>query len=143
ETRGDGRPLAVTLRTPGDDEELVTGFLAAEGVVKSAADLGAIALTPAECEDEPDRADVRLAPGVTLDWSKLERHFAATSACGLCGRAHLESLRAGLIPIDAGAPFSARGLAALPARLRAAHGAVNSTGGPHSAACLTGAEPDT
>ena len=140
EIRIDGRALAVTLRTPGDDEELAAGFLAGEGIVRAAADLGAVALTPATCEDEPDLADVRLAAGVPLDWSKLERHFAATSACGLCGRAHLESLRAGLAPIDAGAPVSAQALAALPARLRDAQQTFAATGGLHAAALCTGAD---
>ena len=140
EIRVDGRSLAVTLRTPGDDEELATGFLASEGVVRSAADLAAVTLTPAACEDEPDVAEVRLAPGVPLDWSKLERHFAATSACGLCGRAHLESLRAGLSPVEAGAPLPARSLAALPARLREAQEAFAATGGLHAAALCTGTD---
>ena len=140
EIRVGSRALAVTLRTPGDDEELASGFLAGEGVVRTAADVLAIALTPAACEDEPDIADVHLAAAVPLDWSKLERHFAATSACGLCGRAHLESLRAGLTPIDAGAPYSARALAALPGRLRAAQEAFAATGGLHAAAFCTGAE---
>ena len=138
EIRVGGRSLAVTLRTPGDDEELAIGFLAGEGVVRTAGDVAAIAVTPASCDDEPDLADVHLVAGVPLDWSKLERHFAATSACGLCGRAHLESLRAGLTPIDAGPPFSARGLAALPARLSEAQETFAATGGLHAAAFCTG-----
>ena len=140
EIRIEGRSLAVTLRTPGDDEELATGFLAGEGVVRTADDVASIAVTPAACEDEPDFADVRLASGVPLDWTKLERHFAATSACGLCGRAHLESLRAGLAPVDAGPPLSARGLAALPGRLREAQEAFTLTGGLHAAALCVGAD---
>ena len=140
EIRVGGRAFAVTLRTPGDDEELAAGFLAGEGIVRSSADLAEIALMRAACEDEPDTADVRLAAGVPLDWSKLERHFAATSACGLCGRAHLESLRAGLTPIDAGPPISARALAALPARLRGAQETFAATGGLHAAALCTGAD---
>jgi len=139
EIRIAGRPLAVTLRTPGDDEELAAGFLAGEGLVRAARDLAAIVLASAACEDEPDVADVSLAPGVPLDWSKLERHFAATSACGLCGRAHLESLRAGLAPIEAGAAIPARAIAALPARLRDAQLAFEATGGLHAAAFCEGA----
>jgi len=139
EIRIDGRPLAVTLRTPGDDAELAAGFLAGEGIVRRAADLGAVTLAAAECEDEPDVAEVRLARGVPLDWSKLERHFAATSACGLCGRAHLESLRAGLEPLEAGEAIAPATLAALSARLREAQAAFTATGGLHAAAFCEGA----
>src|SRR6185503_18618474 len=88
----------------------------------------------ASCADEPDVADVALAVGVTLDWSKLERHFAATAACGLCGRAHLDSLRAGLTPMPLGTPVAAEALAALPVRLRDAQVTFAVTGGLHAAA---------
>jgi FdhD protein len=134
EIRIDGRALAVTLRTPGHDDELVTGFLASEGLVRSADELAGVALRPAACTDEPDVADVALAGGVALDWTRLERHFAATSACGLCGRAHLESLRAGLEPCAPGAPIALAGLLALSARLRPLQGAFLVTGGLHAAA---------
>jgi len=142
EIRVDGRALAVTLRTPGDDEELARGFLAGEGVVRRAGDVASVTLATAACEDEPDRADVTLGAGVPLDWSKLERHFAATSACGLCGRAHLESLRAGLEPITGSAPLSARTLAGLPARLRASQATFSATGGLHAAAFCEGPDLD-
>jgi FdhD protein len=139
EIRVDGRPLAVTLRTPGDDEELALGFLAGEGVLRRAADLASITIVPAACSDEADRAEVRLAPGVTLDWSRLERHFAATAACGLCGRAHLESLRAGLTPLSVETRVAAAKLVALPARLAAVQRTFAATGGLHAAALC--AEP--
>jgi FdhD protein len=73
---------------------------------------------------------------VTFDWTKLERHFAATAACGLCGRAHLESLRAGLRPIEQGARLDPELLAELPARLREGQAAFQATGGIHAAAYL-------
>ena len=86
EIRVDARSLAVTLRTPGNDRELALGFMAGEGVLRSAADVTAVRETPADCADAPDVLDVSLAPGRVVDWTKLERHFAATAACGLCGR---------------------------------------------------------
>ena len=138
EMRVEGRALAVTLRTPGDDEELVRGFLASEGLIRSTADLAALELVSADCTDQPDLANVRLAPGVSLDWSKLERHFAATAACGLCGRAHLESLRAGLTPVASGARFAAEALLGLPDRLHAAQATFQATGGLHAAAWCEG-----
>jgi FdhD protein len=136
EIRLDGRPLAVTLRTPGHDRELVTGFLAGEGLVARKGDVAEVRLTETACADEPDTADVTLGPGVRIDWSRLERHFAATSACGLCGRAHLDSLRSGLAPMTHGARFDASALMALPERMREAQAAFAATGGIHAAAYL-------
>jgi FdhD protein len=142
EIRVEGRPLSVTLRTPGDDRELALGFLASEGAIRRAQDVREVRETAAACADEPDRIELTLAPGVTFDWSRLERHFAATAACGLCGRAHLDSLRAGLTPIPAGPPIAATALVALPDRLRAAQVTFVATGGLHAAAwCDEGLEP--
>ncbi|MGH7730396.1 MAG: formate dehydrogenase accessory sulfurtransferase FdhD, partial [Candidatus Eiseniibacteriota bacterium] len=114
EIRVDGRALAVTLCTPGNDEELALGFLAGEGLLTRRSDAASVRRTASDCGDRPDTIDITLGPGITFDWSRLERHFAATAACGLCGRAHLESLRAGLTPMPAGRPVEARALVALP-----------------------------
>jgi FdhD protein len=142
EIRIGGRALAVTLRTPGHDEELTLGFLAGEGLIRRAADVRAAEVTPAACADEADRIEITLDPAVRVDWTKLERHFAATSACGFCGRAHLESLRAGLERPPEGPPIAAAALAALPARLRAHQEAFAATGGLHAAAwCDADLEP--
>ena len=134
EIRVDGRPLAVTLRTPGHDPELALGFLAGEGVIALRAEVAALRAIPARCADEADAIDLTLAQGVTLDWTRLERHFAATAACGLCGRAHLDSLRAGLAPMPPGPPIDARALGRLPERLRQAQVTFSATGGLHAAA---------
>jgi len=142
ETRVGGRSLAVTLRTPGNDEELATGFLAGEGLLKRRVDVASFALSMASCADEPDLADITLAPGVPFDWTRFERHFAATSACGLCGRAHLDTLRAGLSPLPARAAPALDRLHDLPARVRAAQTAFVETGGLHAAVlCDDALEP--
>src|SRR5512132_3516357 len=132
EIRVGGRSLAVTLSTPGHDRELTLGFLAGEGLIARAADVAAVREHPAACADQPDVVEVTLAPGVAIDWSRLERHFAATAACGLCGRAHLEALRAGLTPIPAGPPVALERLLALPERLAAGQLAFAATGGLHA-----------
>lgn len=134
EMRVSERSLAVTLRTPGHDRELALGFLAAESLIRSSADVASIREVAAECSDQPDAVEIELAPGVPLDWTRLERNFASTSACGLCGRAHLESLRAGLVPIPIERSLEARAITALPARLRAEQTAFAATGGLHAAA---------
>ena len=142
EIRVGGRALSGTLRTPGDDEELALGFLAGEGVLKSAADVAALAAADAAREDEPDTLDVTLAPDVPLDWTRFERHFAATAACGICGRAHLESLRAGLQPLADEARFGTEAVLALPDRLRSAQVAFAETGALHGAVwCDSALEP--
>jgi FdhD protein len=136
EIRIGGRPLVVTLRTPGHDRELVLGFLAGEGLIRSRGDVRATEEVAAACSDQPDAFEITLASGVAFDWTRLERHFAATAACGLCGRAHLESLRAGITPIAPTAPLDPEPLVALPARLREAQTAFASTGGLHAAAYI-------
>jgi FdhD protein len=142
EIRVDGRALSVTLRTPGHDEELALGFLAGEGVVRLAADVASLAAAAASRDDEPDTLDVRLAEGVALDWSRLERNFAATAACGICGRAHLESLRAGLSPAKDAARFSVAAILALPDRVRGEQATFTATGGLHAAVwCDAALEP--
>ena len=134
--RVNGRSLAVTLRTPGHDDELALGFLAGEGILRGPEDVAAVQVEAASCADEPDRIEIELMPGVPMDWTRLERHFAATAACGLCGRAHLESLRAGLRPAEEGPPLNPAALAALPARMREAQPTFEATGGLHAAAFL-------
>ena len=136
EIRIDGRPLVVTLRTPGHDQELALGFLASEGIVRRWDDVASTTVISASCSDEPDVVDLTLAPGMTLDWTKLERHFASTSACGLCGRAHLESLRAGLEPVTGPERLDPAALVALPGRLAGAQRAFRATGGIHACAFL-------
>jgi FdhD protein len=133
EIKIDGRTLSVTLRTPGHDDELALGFLAGEGMIRRREDVGTLAPRAASCADEPDAIDLTLASGVHLDWTRFERHFAATAACGLCGRAHLDALRAGLTPIGAGAPLDPAALVELPAKLRASQATFEATGGLHAA----------
>jgi FdhD protein len=138
----DGRSLAVTLRTPGHDRELALGFLANEDVITYAADIAAAREQPADCADAPDVLELTLADGVTLDWTRLERHFVATAACGLCGRAHLDALRAGLTPVPQGPKIDVEGLLALPARVRGDQQAFEATGGLHAAVwCDAALEP--
>lgn len=139
EIRVAGRAVAVTLRTPGDDVELALGFLAGEGLIGSRADVAAAVAQPADCDDRPDGVEVTLAAGVPFDWTRLERHFAATAACGLCGRAHIESLRAGITPLPASAPVAADALLRLASEARARQGGFEATGGLHAAVWADGA----
>ncbi|MCE9628273.1 MAG: formate dehydrogenase accessory sulfurtransferase FdhD [Candidatus Eisenbacteria bacterium] len=142
EMRVDGQALAVTLRTPGFDRELALGFLAGENVIRSSADVVGGREESSACQDAPDIIDLLLKPGHVLDWSKLERHFMATAACGLCGRAHLDAMRAGLTPVPEGPRIDTELLLALPARVRTQQTAFEATGGLHAAVwCDAAMEP--
>jgi FdhD protein len=130
-----GAALAVVMRTPGDDVELVTGFLLTERIVASLAEVESVR----HCSEaaDPDAADnvvrVVLRPGVRTDLEKLRRNLFASSSCGVCGKATLENALATAAPLDDPARIEASLLLALPERLRAAQRAFDETGGLHAA----------
>ncbi len=131
--------VAVTMRTPGDDAELAAGFLYAEEVVAGRERIRRIVpvLAPEESPgpEGSNIVEVELADGPEPELRSLERHFFATSACGVCGKAGLEMLRM-RVPATApeGPVVEPAVLSALPDRLRAAQGVFASTGGLHAAA---------
>jgi FdhD protein len=137
EIRLDGRPLTVTMRTPGDDFDLVAGFLVTEGVVRAASDILALH----HCAmNEPTSADnvvdVTLAPDVTHSLDSVQRTFLTTSSCGLCGKANIDAVRA-ISAHDVAADevrVKRAVLAGLPAAMRVAQRVFDRTGGLHAAA---------
>lgn len=135
---GDAREksVAVTMRTPGDDFELAAGFLFTERVVARREDIVDIAYClDVEVEQERNVVTVTLAPGVELDIERLERHFFASSSCGICGKATLESLSlAGCKAVAGGPRVRASVLRLLPERMRHAQSTFEATGGLHAAA---------
>ncbi|MEU2508657.1 formate dehydrogenase accessory sulfurtransferase FdhD [Streptomyces sp. NPDC007863] len=143
EIRLNGKPLAITMRTPGDDFALAAGFLVSEGVLASAADVRSIVYCAGAKEDGTNTynvVDVRLAPGVAVPDITLERNVYTTSSCGLCGKASLDAVRTtARFPIADTPPvrLSPALLSALPDRLRAAQKVFDTTGGLHAAALFT------
>lgn len=139
EIRLGGRPLAVTMRTPGDDFALAAGFLVSEGVVSRASDVANIVYCAGATQDGRNTynvVDVRLAPGVPLPDITLERNVYTTSSCGLCGKASLDAVRTTAAwPIADTPPVRLTPglLALLPDRLRAAQRVFDRTGGLHAA----------
>ncbi|MFE5855596.1 formate dehydrogenase accessory sulfurtransferase FdhD [Streptomyces sp. NPDC056500] len=139
EIRLNGKPLAITMRTPGDDFALATGFLVSEGVIGTAEELRSITYCAGATADGVNTynvVDVRLAPGVTVPDISLERHVYTTSSCGLCGKASLDAVRTSTrFPIADTPPVRVTPalLAALPDRLRAAQRVFDRTGGLHAA----------
>jgi FdhD protein len=137
--RVDGAPrsVAVTMRTPGADEELAAGFLFNEGIVARRDEI--VRIVPPSTIRGSERenvVEVELVPGLAPDLAPLERHFFATSACGICGKASLDTLLIDHQPLadGAGPRVAPSVLSALPERLRRDQGLFGITGGLHAAA---------
>ena len=137
---GRHKTLAVTMRTPGADFDLAAGWLHGEGVVSGASDIARISYCVDRELDEAQRfnvVNVELRAPDLPDLRALERHFFPSSACGVCGKASLDSLRITCrTPPPPGPRVSSEVLYRLPERLRAAQGLFNSTGGLHAAAAF-------
>lgn len=135
-----GRPLAVTMRTPGHDVELAVGFLVSEGVVRTGADFR----TAIHCggpgtggaENTYNVLDVALAPGVQPPSTDLTRNFYTTSSCGVCGKASIDAVRTVSAHDVSGDAFTidARTIVGFPDALRERQEVFDRTGGLHAAA---------
>jgi FdhD protein len=140
EIRVNGASVAVVMRTPGDDLDLVAGFLVTERIVDRFADVSALhhaSSGDAERADNVLRAV--LASGVPFDADALRRNLFASSSCGVCGKASLEQALATAPPLHDASRFPTAFFAALPARLRAAQPVFAATGGLHAAALFDAA----
>jgi FdhD protein len=126
EIRIGGEPIAVTMRTPGHDEELALGFALAEG------------LSPVAARAPDDLAantvDVH-APGADL--ARLRRNFYTSSSCGVCGKGALEAVAVEAPRVESGLRVPAGLVSALPGRLREAQPAFAATGGLHATGLFT------
>ncbi|HWH26118.1 MAG TPA: formate dehydrogenase accessory sulfurtransferase FdhD [Pseudolysinimonas sp.] len=143
EIRVAGSALTITMRTPGHDFELATGFLVSEGVIAHDHQVQAIrycAGGPVDGENTYNVLDVALAPGVALPDPSLERNFYMTSSCGLCGKASIDAVRTlSEHPVASDElRVPAALLATFPDLLRAGQDAFDKTGGLHAAALFNG-----
>jgi FdhD protein len=140
EIRVNGKPITVTMRTPGSDFELAQGFLLTEAVIAQRDDVQTVRYCRSAGADGANTynvLDVTLAPTVPApDDLKVTRNFYTTSSCGVCGKASLDAVRliSRYSPGDAPARVAAEALTAMPRRLRAAQKVFASTGGLHAAA---------
>jgi FdhD protein len=141
EIRLNGWRWTVTMRTPGDDADLVLGLLASEGVIARAAEVEALLFT--RHPEEPDLAnvvDATLArPLGELQAGLARNQVLTTSSCGLCGKSAVEALRSRRTPLAAGPNVAAAVLAGLPDRLATAQPVFHATGGLHAAALFDAA----
>jgi FdhD protein len=121
EIRIGGEPVAVTMRTPGHDEELALGFCVTEG------------LAPVSAHVPEDLAantvDVE-ASG--FDPERLRRHFYTSSSCGVCGKGAIEAVRVAAPRVESALEVAQDVVASLPGRLLADQAAFAATGGLHA-----------
>lgn len=134
EIRLDGHPVAVVMRTPGDDLELVAGFLITEGIISSVAELRKTDARPDE-----NRVLAFLQDGVEVDLGRLTRHLFTGSSCGLCGKATLEAIFTDFPPIPQKLALADAVILGAPGKLRGAQDAFESTGGLHAAGIFSAA----
>jgi FdhD protein len=121
EIRVDGQAIAVTMRTPGHDEELALGFLLSEGV------------SPLRASLPPDLAQNTVDVEVeAFDFDRLRRNFYTSSSCGVCGKGALEAVAVESPPVESDLVVPAQLVAQLPDRLREAQPTFAATGGLHA-----------
>jgi FdhD protein len=120
EIRVDGRPLVVTMRTPGQDEELALGFLFGEGLIDELRPVG-----PPE-----DLAGTTVDVSGPLRRDPAARSFFTTSSCGVCGKGAMEEVAVVSEPVPDGPQFDRAWLAGLPDLLR--QPGFERTGGLHA-----------
>ncbi len=129
-------PLAVTMRTPGHDEELAAGFCLTEGIVSGADDLAG--LRPCELADYGNVIEVELseraAGARAAEIERARRELYVSSSCGLCGKQSIDRLEQAVDPVAPGPTVHAATIATLPARMREAQDVFAQTGGLHAAA---------
>lgn len=129
--------LGITLRTPGDDEELVAGFLFTEGIISRREDLVALRM-PSNTDAARNLVRVTLNSNVRLAANSAARRFSAGSACGVCGKASITQLRRrGLRRPEAATLFDPEMLCKLPPQLRDTQAVFRRTGGLHAAALFS------
>jgi FdhD protein len=134
EMRLGGVPIAVVMRSPGNDAALVLGFAITEGIVLGPHEVAAVTAL-----DGDDRWELVPGPGVVIDPERFRRNAYTTSSCGVCGKASIDAVRVASAPLPPGPRLGVDAVAGLPALLRAAQPTFDLTGGIHGAA-LVGAD---
>jgi FdhD protein len=133
EIRLGGRRFTITMRTPGNDEELAAGFLLAEGFIANASELGEIRrVRDNKGAPEPNAIDVILNVEAGRLRERLKRNFTMSSSCGICGKTSIESIRHRITPIRSRAKIAASTLIGLASTLQESQKVFAATGGLHA-----------
>ncbi|MFK7900943.1 MAG: formate dehydrogenase accessory sulfurtransferase FdhD, partial [Cyclobacteriaceae bacterium] len=132
------RNLAITMRTPGADFLLASGFLFTEGIIHSYSEIRDITHCgglKSKLKGTSNSVKISLQPTVELDFNKLSRHFYTTSSCGVCGKASIDLLETAIKypPIPNQPVFNSSILYSLPGILRNNQSVFENTGGIHAA----------
>jgi FdhD protein len=137
ENGGMGRPISITMRTPGNDAELALGFLHGEGLIREPRDV--IDVRP--CGPTGNVVRVTVRADLPLDLDRLNRNFYTTSSCGVCGKASIEAVTAsaGIRRVTSGLALGELVLRAMPDLLRASQAGFAETGGMHAVGLFTAA----
>ena len=106
EIRIDSRPIVVTMRTPGHDDELAAGFLFTEGLIHSLEDVRSIRKNARNRSG--NSLDVFLAPDVAVDFARFKRHGFVSSSCGVCGKESIRAVQRRLKPVVSRLKVSAK-----------------------------------
>ena len=130
------QPVAVTMRTPGGDFELAVGFLFTEGLI-GPGDVRRVAYCDNLPGDDQRYNVVSVMLERAFDATLVHRNFAATSSCGICGKAALDDVEVRCGPVAPGPAVTADVLVSLPARLRSQQRLFDQTGGLHAAGLFT------
>jgi FdhD protein len=132
------KSVSITMRTPGNDDELAVGFLFTEGILKSRETVASVINcgTNKKTNLPSNTIRVNLKKDAPVDFAKLARNFYTTSSCGVCGKSSLEFLAAEVAPLaDRNSPqINAEIIHRLPQKQRAAQAVFERTGGLHAAA---------
>ena len=135
------KTLAVTMRTPGADFDLVAGFLLSEGIVKCREDIWQMSYCvdrSIDGEQQQNIINVRLNRELLANWlanwGGLDRHFFTNSACGVCGKASIEALQLRVPRLEDDLVVAPEVIYSLPEQLTKAQGLFRATGGLHAAA---------
>jgi FdhD protein len=135
ENGGSGRPISITMRTPGNDSELALGFLYGEGIVSAPRDI--VDVRP--CGPSGNVIRVTMRADLPLDWARLARNFYTTSSCGVCGKASIDAVTAsaGRRLVSGALVVSESVLRLMPDTLRASQSGFAETGGMHAVGIFT------
>ncbi len=127
-------PIAVLMRTPGDDDDLVLGFALTEAIVLRPGEVAGVRSLGGDPEDS--RHELVLADGVRVDPEQFRRNLYTTSSCGVCGKASIDAVRIAAPRPPPGPIVDGELLLSLPGRMLAAQETFTETGGIHAAAAF-------
>jgi FdhD protein len=135
ENGGTGRPISITMRTPGNDSELALGFLHGEGLIREPRDV--IDVRP--CGPTGNVVRVTVRADLPLDLDRLNRNFYTSSSCGVCGKASIEAVTAsaGIRCVSSDVVVRESVLRVMPDTLRSSQAGFAETGGMHAVGLFT------